>query len=68
MKVNFSDFKIIPVLDSIRRVDMSDEEYFSEKYSNKVYRKYLFSQKDVGQRESLLFKPIYMLPFIMEEL
>lgn len=41
---------------------------FGEKYSKKVYRQYLFSQKDVDHREQLMFKPIYMLPFVLEEL
>lgn len=34
--VKFKDFKIIPILDSLKRVDMSDEEYFSKKYSDYV--------------------------------
>lgn len=41
---------------------------FSEKYSRKVWREYLFSQHDVGHREQLILKPIYMLPFALEEL
>ena len=41
---------------------------FCEKYSNKVYRQYLFSQKDVGHKEQLIYKPIYMLPFVLEDL
>lgn len=41
---------------------------FSVKYSKKVYRQYLFSQKDVGHKEQLIYKPIYMLPFVLEEL
>ena len=41
---------------------------FSEKYSGKVWREYLFSQHDVGHREQLILKPIYMLPFVLEEL
>ena len=32
MKVKFEDFKIIPDLDSIRNIEMSDETYFSSKY------------------------------------
>ena len=27
-EINFKDFKVIPILSSINRVDMSDEEYF----------------------------------------
>ena len=41
---------------------------FSIKYSKKVYRQYLFSQKDVGHKEQLIYKPIYMLPFVLEDL
>lgn len=41
---------------------------FSDKYSKKVYKQYLFSQKDVGHKNQILFKPIYMLPFVLEEL
>lgn len=41
---------------------------FADKYSKKVYKQYLFSQKDVGHKEQLLFKPVYMLPFVLEEL
>ena len=41
---------------------------FFKKYSKKVYRQYLFSQKDVGHMKQLIYKPIYMLPFVLEEL
>lgn len=36
MVLKFSDFKIIPVLDSIKREDLSDEEYFSKKYRDYI--------------------------------
>lgn len=35
-KINFSDFQIIPIFDSISKKELSDEEYFSEKYSNYI--------------------------------
>ena len=35
-EINFKDFKVIPIFDSIKRVDMSDEEYFSKTYRNYV--------------------------------
>ena len=35
-EINFKDFKVIPILSSINRVDMSDEEYFSKTYKNYV--------------------------------
>lgn len=41
---------------------------FSKKYSQYVGSQFLISQKDVGNYEQLLLKPVYMLPFIMEDL
>lgn len=41
---------------------------FAARFSKKVYRQYLFSQKDVDNKGQLLYKPIYMLPFVLEEL
>lgn len=35
-QVNLKDFKIIPILDSLKQAKISDEEYFSKKYSNYV--------------------------------
>ena len=35
-EINFKDFKVIPILSSIKRVDMSDEEYFSKTYRDYV--------------------------------
>ena len=35
-QINFKDFKVIPILSSIKRIDMSDEEYFSKTYRNYV--------------------------------
>lgn len=39
MKINFSDLKIVPVLDSIKRMDISDEIYFSK------YRDYISNSR-----------------------
>lgn len=36
MNVKLSDFKIVPVFDSIWRSDMDDDTYFSEKYRNYI--------------------------------
>ena len=36
MKVKFSDFKIVPVMDSIKRLDIDDDVYFSNKYRNYI--------------------------------
>ena len=41
---------------------------FCKKYSKYVSQAILLSQKDVGKDDNLKRKPIYMLPFIMEEL
>lgn len=41
---------------------------FCKKYSQFVSQPILLSQKDVGKDNNLNLKPIYMLPFIMEEL
>lgn len=37
---------------------------FKEKYGKKVGKRYLFSQKDLSNRESLMLRPVYMLPFM----
>jgi len=36
MDISLKDFKIIPDMSSIRKMDMSDEEYFSKKYNNYI--------------------------------
>lgn len=41
---------------------------FRKKYSKQVSRQILLSQKDVGHTEMLQLYPVYMLPFILEEL
>ncbi len=41
---------------------------FSNKYSSRVLTQILLSQKDVGHDGMLKFYPIYMLPFILEDL
>lgn len=38
---------------------------FSEKFSKNVNKIYLLSQKDVGKEENLLFKPFYLMPFLI---
>lgn len=43
-------------------------DVFCKKYSQCVSQAILLSQKDVGKDNNLKLKPIYMLPFIMEEL
>lgn len=41
---------------------------FEKKYSSRVGKQYILSQKDVDRKENLYFRPIYMLPFILEDL
>lgn len=41
---------------------------FSKKYSKQVVSQILLSQKDIGNSEMLKLYPIYMLPFIIEDL
>ena len=61
--------KIVPieVKSSSTRYHSSITE-FSKKYSSKLGNAYLLSQNDVSSKENLLLKPIYMLPFILDEL
>ena len=53
MKVKFSDFKIVPVLDSIKRLDIPDDVYFSSKYSGYISNSRLkyIDPKDNGSPE-----------------
>lgn len=41
---------------------------FCKKYSQQIKDQILLSQKDVGKDETLKLYPIYMLPFVLEEL
>ena len=41
---------------------------FQKKYSKYVVKEILLSQKDIGNVEMLKLYPIYMLPFIIEDL
>ena len=64
-----SSMKIIPieVKSSSTRFHASIDA-LCEKYSNIIGRRILFSQKDVSHDGMLEFKPIYMAPFLMQEL
>lgn len=35
-EIKFSDFQIIPILDSVKKLDMSDEMYFSNKFAQYI--------------------------------
>lgn len=64
-----SGVKIIPFEVKSSAVHNHDSiNVFKKKYSNYVAKQYLLSQKDVDRENELYFKPIYMLPFILEEL
>ena len=64
-----SNAKIVPIEIKSSNINTHKSiDSFSTKYSKKVYRQYLFSQKDVGHKEQLIYKPIYMLPFVLEDL
>ena len=64
-----SKAKIVPIEIKSSHVNTHKSiSAFCEKHSKRVYRQYLFSQKDVGHREQLCYKPLYMLPFVLEEL
>ena len=63
-----SGAKIVPVevKSSSSKVHESID-IFCKKFSSQVERPLLISQKDVGSEGQLLFKPLYMLPFVLEE-
>ena len=64
-----SNAKIVPIEIKSSNVNTHKSiSVFATKYSKRVYREYLFSQKDVGHKEQLMYKPMYMLPFVLEEL
>lgn len=64
-----SGVKIIPFEVKSSAIHNHDSiDAFKKKYSNYVAKEYLISQKDVDRENELHFKPIYMLPFILEEL
>ncbi len=48
--------------------DLESITEFQKKYSKHVVKEILLSQKDIGNTEMLKLYPIYMLPFIVEEL
>ncbi|SEQ55200.1 ATP-binding protein [Butyrivibrio sp. TB] len=63
------DTKIVPIeVKSSASKKHDSIDAFSKKYSKYVAEMYLFSQKDVGHDNELKLRPIYMLPFILEEL
>ena len=64
-----SSSKIIPI--EVKSSSVRNHESmiaFCEKYPSIVGRRILFSQKDVSKDGSIELKPIYMLPFFLEEI
>ena len=61
--------KIMPVeIKSSSNKNHESIDAFCIKFSERISRPLLLSQKDVSNEDQLMFKPIYMLPFVMEEL
>ena len=61
--------KIVPV--EVKSSSVKTHESiiaFAQKYRQIVSREVLLSQKDVGLKGNLQLKPIYMFPFLLEEL
>lgn len=61
--------KIVPIevkASNVKNHRSIDE--FQTKYSSSVSKRYLFSQKDVGHVENLLLRPMYLMPFILEQM
>lgn len=61
--------KVVPI--EVKSSSIRNHEsinHFAEKYSQYVGERYLISQKDVASDEMLKLKPVYMMPFIMEDL
>lgn len=64
-----SHAKIIPVeVKSSVTASHDSMDAFFTKYHGIIYRRYIISQKDVGNDHDLKFKPVYMFPFILDEL
>ncbi len=64
-----SETKIVPI--EVKSSGIGKHESiteFSRKYSKQVAKQILLSQKDIGNIEMLKLYPIYMLPFILEDL
>ena len=60
--------KIIPIeIKSSSTTSHKSIDVFCEKYSQVVGRPYIFSQKDISNDGQILFMPIYMMPFLLEE-
>ena len=64
-----SETKVMPFeIKSSSPKNHNSLDEFKKKYSNYVAKQYILSPKDVKRENELYFKPLYMLPFILEEL
>ncbi len=64
-----SNAKVVPIEIKSSNVNTHKSiSAFATKHSKRVYKQFLFSQKDVSNNGQLLYKPLYMLPFVLEEL
>lgn len=64
-----SGIKIVPIeVKSSSRKQHKSMDAFCMKYAGHIGEAFLLSQKDVMEQGKLKCKPLYMLPFIMEEL
>ena len=60
--------KIVPLeIKSSATSSHKSIDVFFEKYSKVSSRPYVFSQKDISNDGQILFMPIYLLPFLLEE-
>ena len=60
-----------PRLEEVKSSGIGKHESITEfwkKYSKQVAKQILLSQKDVGNIEMLKLYPIYMLPFLLEDM
>ena len=61
--------RIVPFeVKSSSRKNHESIDTFCKKYAKYIKSSFLLSQKDVAQQEKLNLKPMYMLPFILEDL
>ena len=61
--------KLIPIeVKSSEKKNHSSIDAFSEKYSNRISRRILFSQDDLGHYKMLDLKPIYLSPVVLSNI
>lgn len=60
--------KIVPIeIKSSATTSHKSMDVFFNKHSKVISRPYIFSQKDISNDGPILFMPIYMLPFLLED-